>query len=477
MSEVKVLATKSIIWSAIERFSVQGMQLILTIIIARFLMPSDYGLIAMLSIFMAIAQTFIDSGFANALIQKKDRTNIDYSTVFYFNILISLVLYFCLYLSSPAIATFYNEPKLDYITKIFGLVIIINSFGIVQQAKLTVELNFKRQAQAALLAVIFSGVAGVWLAYSGYGVWALVWQALLNNILRVLLLWTFSKWMPMIVFSKRSFNVLFSFGSKLLGSSLLHTIYVNLYTLIIGKIFSADICGLYNQAYKLSNFPSSNLTNIIVRAIYPIQCRMQDDNVQLRDTYLKYLRMSCYVIFPVMTAFCALAKPVVIICLKDQWLPVVPLLQILCIAYMWTPIMQINGSILNVKGRSDLFLKAEIVKKIVAFGILIGTIPLGITAMCLGLVAYSFADMIIISYYTNKVINITFFSQLKSVFPIILLSFSMGGIVYIITLIIATSWIQLCVGSIVGVTYYAAISYLFKSQELKLLLSLHKNKL
>lgn len=474
MSDLKRQATKSVIWSAIERFSVQAMQLILTVIIARVLMPSDYGLIAMLSIFMAIAQTFIDSGFANALIQKKDRSNIDYSTVFYFNIVISCILYGFLYISSPYISEFYNEPELDYITKIFGLIVIINSFGIVQQAKLTVELNFKKQAQASLLAVTISGITGIWLAYTGYGVWSLVWQSLLNNLLKVIFLWIFAKWVPMLSFSKESFKTLFSFGSKLLGSTLLHTIYVNLYTLIIGKVFSADICGLYNQAYKLSTFPSNNLTNIIVRAVYPIQCRIQDNDILLRDTYIKYLRMACYIIFPIMVTFCALAKPLVILCLKEQWLPVVPLLQILCIAFMWDPVMKINGSILTVKGRSDLFLKAEIIKKITAFCILIATIPFGITAMCLGLIAYSFADMMIISYFTNKVIAISLYTQIKQIFPIIFLSFSMGVIIYLCTFIFHNDLIQLIVGLIIGIAYYIIISYIFKFKELRFILSSRK---
>ena len=232
-------ATKSVFWSAVERFSVQGVQFLLSLVIARLLLPTDYGLIAMLGIFMAIAQTFIDSGFANALIQKKDRSDVDYSTVFYFNIAVSAILYLLLYFSAPFISAFYVESALTSITRIVGLTLIINSFGIVQQAKMTVELDFKRQAYAALIAVVCSGCIGVWMAYAGYGVWALVFQALLNNLLRVCLIWYFSGWLPEICFSVDSFRKLFSFGSKLLASSLLHTIYTNLYTLVIGKKFSA----------------------------------------------------------------------------------------------------------------------------------------------------------------------------------------------------------------------------------------------
>lgn len=471
---VKQQATKSVLWSAIERFSVQGIQFLLSIIIARLLLPTDYGLIAMLSIFMAIAQTFIDSGFANALIQKKNRTETDYSTAFFFNIAVSVVLYLLLYLSSPAIANFYHQEELNAITRIVGISLIINSFGIVQQAKLTIALNFKRQAIASLTAVIISGIIGVGMAYSGYGAWALVWQSLLNNFLRVALLWFFSKWVPLFCFSKESFRTLFSFGSKILLSSLLHTIYTNLYTLIIGKKFSAGELGYYNRAFTLAQFPSTNLTNVIVRAVYPIQCRLQDDDEQLRSMFLKYMRMACYLIFPVMIGFCALAEPVVRLLLTDKWLPAVPLLQILCIAYMWDPIMKINHNMLNVKGRSDYFLYAEILKKIVAFSILFLTIPFGVKIMCAGLILYAFADIIIITDYTRKLTGISLLLQIKVLLPVVLLSFSMGGLVYLTTLFLENVWIQVLLGLVVGVSYYVALSFIFDIKEIKTLTSMIK---
>ncbi|MEG2318320.1 MAG: lipopolysaccharide biosynthesis protein [Rikenellaceae bacterium] len=285
-NSLKQQATSSVLWSAIERFSVQGAQYIISIIIARLLIPSDYGLIAMLSIFIAISQTFIDGGFANALIQKKERTEVDYSTVFYFNIAIAVVLYIILYLSSPYIAAFYNEQKLDLITKIVGVTLIINSFGIVQQTKLTIALDFKRQAIASLIAVIISGAVGIFMAYEGYGVWALVWHTLLNNLLRVILMWFFAHWHPILSFSINSFKEMFSFGSKILLSSLLHTIYTNLYTLVIGKKFAASELGFYNRASTLAQFPSTNFTNVIAKAVYPIQCRMQDDATELNRLFI-----------------------------------------------------------------------------------------------------------------------------------------------------------------------------------------------
>ncbi|MEG0467048.1 MAG: lipopolysaccharide biosynthesis protein [Mucinivorans sp.] len=473
---LKQQATNSVFWSSIERFSVQGIQYVLSILIARQLLPSDYGMIAMLGIFMAVAQTFVDSGFGNALIQKKHRTETDYSTVFYFNIAVAIVLYAILYFCSPFIASFFGEPKLDMVTKVIGLTLIINSIGIVQQTKLTVALDFKRQAYASLVAVMLSGAVGIWMAYNGYGVWTLVWQALLNNVLRVALLWCFTIWKPIAVFSIESFRGLFAFGSKLLASQLLHTIYTNLYTLVIGKQFAATELGFFNRASTLAQFPSSNFTNVIVRAVYPIQCKIQDDTAQLNRTFLVYLRMACYVIFPIMIALCVMAEPLIELLLTDKWLPAVPFFQILCLAYMWDPVMKINHNMLNVKGRSDYFLRAEIIKKAVAVLILVATIPFGITVMCLGLIAYSFADMLIIIHFTHRLTQITLAQQTKALGPVILLSATMGLVIWLTMLLGTTALWQLILGSIAALIYYFGGSYILKFNELKQILSIMRNR-
>lgn len=245
---LKTKAVKSVMWSSIERFSVQGIQFILSIVIARLVTPSEYGLIAMLSIFLAIAQTFIDSGFSNALIQKQGRTETDNSTVFYFNIAVSIIVYGMLYGAAPFIADFYKEPLLTTVTRWIGLNIIISAFSIVQRAILIIKLDFKTQAKASLIAVILSGGVGIAFAYYGYGVWALVIQAIASNFINTFLLWIFAKWTPAFRYSWQSFRTLFAFGSKLLLSGLLHTIYMNLYSLVIGKKFSAVEVGYFNRA-------------------------------------------------------------------------------------------------------------------------------------------------------------------------------------------------------------------------------------
>lgn len=470
MATIKNQASHSVFWSAVERFSTQGVQFVLGMIIARFLLPSDYGTIAMLSIFMAIAQTFIDGGFINALIQKKQCSQQDYSTVFFFNIFMSIGLYGILYLCAPWIANFYNEKLLTQVMRVIGLTLIINSLGIVQQAKLTIELNFKQQAIASFIAVLISGIVGVMLAYQGFGVWTLVIQSLTSNLLRVILLWIFAHWKPLPYFSKNSFTTMFSFGSRLLLSSLLHTTYTNLYSLVIGKRFAPIELGLYNRATTIAQFPSNNLATVIVRAIYPIQCRIQDDTPALKELFIKYLRMSCYIIFPLMTILCVLAEPLVKIILTEKWLPAVPLIQILCLAYMWDPIMKINNSLLNVKGRSDYFLYAEIIKKIVALIILIVTLQFNVQIMCLGLILYALADMLIISLYVRKTINITIKEQIKALFPILMLSAILGLVSHITIMLTNNPWIQLLGGFTTGSITYLGISHYLNFNELNTLL-------
>ena len=471
VDSLKKQAVKGVVWSAVERFSVQGIQFVLSIIIARLVAPSEYGLIAMLGIFMAIAQTFIDSGFSNALVQKKDRTEVDFSTVFYFNIVVALLVYLILYFSAPYIALFYKEPLLDIITKWVGVNIIISAFSIVQRAKLTIQLDFKTQAKASLISVVASGVLGIFLAYYGYGVWALVTQALLNNLLDTLLLWLFAHWMPKWKFSYQSFKQLFSFGSKLLLSGLLHSVYLNLYTLVIGRKYSATDVGYYNRSYSIAQYPSVNIVMIISRAIYPLQCEMQDDDERLTRSFIQYLRMSCYIIFPLMMGLAVLAKPLVLLLLTERWLPAAKLISILSIAYMWYPVMVINNQILNVKGRSDYFLKAEIVKKVLAVLILVITMQYSLTWLCLGIVFYNILDIIIIIYFVKKVILTSYLSQIKSLFPIFFITMVMGIGGTLSISLVNTTILQILLGGSACIGIYLGISCLFHVKEFTYLVS------
>ncbi|NDV64973.1 lipopolysaccharide biosynthesis protein [Bacteroides sp. 224] len=473
---MKSKSVKGLLWSAIDRFSVQGMQFVIGVVIARFVYPSEFGLIAMLGVFLAIAQSFVDSGFSSALIQKKNRTAIDYSTVFFINIFISVIAYFLLWIASPFIASFYEEPQLILLSRCIGLNVVILAFSVVQRARLVIKLDFKTQAKASLISVSLSGIIGIYLAYQGYGVWALVVQTLLNNLLGVILLWIFAKWLPQFIFSIKSAKKLFAFGSKLLMSGLLHTIYVNLYSLVIGKVYSATDVGFYNRANSIALFSSSNIVQVITRAIYPIQCEFQDDMVKLLVSFKKYLRFSCFIIFPLMIGISVLSDSLILLILTDKWLPSAKLLSIICIAYMWSPIMMINNQMLNVRGRSDYFFKAEIIKKIIAIIILFLTLPFGVEVLCWGILFYSILDIVIIIAFVKRVVPTGYVAQIKEILPIFVLSCLMGIVMKISISVIDNEVWKIIVGFMVGIMFYFSIGHLFNIREFRTIGSFFKKK-
>lgn len=473
---LKSKTVKGIVWSSIERFSTQGVQFLIMIIMARLLTPKDYGLIGMLAIFLAVAQSLIDSGFSQALIRKQDRTDVDNSTVFYFNIVVSSALYLILFIAAPFVADFYNQPELTSVMRVVCLGVILNSLAVVQRALLTIRIDFKTQAKAALTAAVTSGVVGITMAYHGFGVWSLVTQQLLNLGINTSLLWILSKWRPRLMFSWQSFHELFAFGSKLLASGLLETIYRNIYPIVIGKFFSASSLGHYTRAQQFSEFPSSNVTGIIQRVTYPILCEIQNDDAHLASIYRRFLKLSAFVIFPLMVGLSSVAKPFINIMLGQQWSFCGQLLQILCFGMMWYPIHAINLNLLQVKGRSDLFLRLEIIKKILGITVLCITAPFGLVVMCYGQIFNSIVALVINTYYTGKLINVGFIRQMKDLLPTILLSLTMFGAILLVNGFIEANIYRLVIGILVGIIVYASGSYIFKFKELQTLFSLIKRK-
>lgn len=474
---LKKKTVKGTLWSTVERFSVQGIIFVVMIIMARILTPADYGLVGMLTIFIAISQSLIDSGFSQALIRKQDRSEIDNSTVFYFNIGVGIILYIILFFFAPLIAKFYNEPLLIPITRTIGLSLILNSLVVVQRAMLTVQLDFKTQAKASLSGAIISGVIGIWMAYSGFGVWAIVWQQISNFAVITALLWILSKWKPIWAYSWKSFKELFSFGSKLLASGLLDTMYRNIYLIVIGKVFKASDLGYYTRANQFADFASSNITGIFQRVTYPVLCTIQEDDKRLAEVYRKLLKTSAFVIFPLMLGLAAVASPMVITILTEKWLYSAVLLQILCFSQMWFPVHAINLNLLQVKGRSDLFLRLEIIKKIIGVAILCITLPFGLTALCWGMVANSIIALIINTHYTGKLIHLGFFAQMRDLIPILFLSSVMALAVFLtVTFIPMHTGLALAVGILEGIILYAALAKLFHFKEFSDLITiLHKN--
>lgn len=468
---VKEQAVKGAMWNAIERFSSQGIQFVLTIVIARLLSPGDYGLVAMLGIFMGVAQIMLDSGFCTALIQKKNRTEADYNTMFYFNIVVALFLYFLLFVSAPVIAGFYNQPALLKVTRVLGLGFVANSFGAVLMARLMIALDFKKLAVASLVAVSLSGIVGVWMAFHGYGVWTLVVQNLMNNSIWTVVLWCSVEWRPSWMFSFSSFQSLFGFGTRILVSNLLQTLYTNVYSLAVGKFFAASTLGFFNRASTLGLFPIQNLGNIVQKVSYPILCRYQDDNDKFNKVFVAYLQLSSFLLFPLMTGLSVLSVPVITLLLTEKWLTAASFLRILSLAFMWYPIMQANVLVLDAKGRSDYHMRSEIIKKVVALLLLFSAIPLGIKAVCWSMLAYSVADLIVVIGYSRKVTGIGYVAQMRILAPSLLVSACTGGIVYAIISLVSSAVAKLLVGAACGALIYWSVTWLLKFQEYELMRS------
>jgi O-antigen/teichoic acid export membrane protein len=476
MSTLKDKTVKGVIWSSIDRFTTQGISFVFSMLIARMLLPSDYGVIAMLGIFMAVSQCFIDSGFGVALIRKKDRTETDFCTVFYFNIVVSCLFYGLLWLASPYIARFYDMPLLESVTKVWGLNLIVNAFGGIQNAQLSIAIDFKSRAKISVITTLFTGLVGLWFAYQGHGVWALVYQGVASAILRCILLWCIVRWVPKLIFSWRSFKELFSFGSKLLASSLLDTVYNNIYTLVIGKFFAASSLGVYSRANQLAQFPSSNITGVLQNVTFPVLSTIQDEETRLASAYRRFLQLSAFIVFPLMLGLSAVADPFIRLTLTDKWAGSIYLLQIICFASMWYPIHAINLNLLQVKGRSDYFLKLEVIKKVMGVCILCITIPLGLVAMCYGRILGSLIALVFNTYYTKKIIGYGFADQMRDLTHILIHALVMYALAWLVVQCLPGLWLQLIVGILVGMAYYLLGAYLMKFDELNELLLLLKRK-
>ena len=459
------------LWSAIERFSVQAVQFIFQIILARLLSPSDYGLIAMLAIFMAIAQAFIDSGFTNALIKKLDRTDKDFSTVFYFNLFISIVIYILLYLGAPFIAKFYRTSDLTDITRVYMLSLPIIALGAIQRTQFTIKVNFRDQAIASFSGALAGGIVGIILATQGYGAWALVGSALATNIVTTIIFWIRSTWRPRWEFSIVSLRTMFSFGSKLLFSGLLNTAYTNLYQFVIGRRFSKQDLGYYSRADQFAQFPSSNITGIMQRVTYPILCTIADDDEKLLAAYRQYIKLAAYIIFPLMIGLAAIAKPLINVVLGQKWQFASIILQILCFSYLWYPIHAINLNLLMVKGRSDLFLRVEIIKKVVGICILLIVMNFSVELMAIGNVASSFIALFINTYYTKKMIGYGIRDQVKDILPCLILSISSCVPAFVLSQLFPNNGLIMLLSIVFAVVIYLLISNIMKIDEFMLVKS------
>jgi len=474
-SSLSQKAVSGVFWSFSDLVANQGVQFVIQVILARLLVVEDFGLIAMTTVFISISTSIVDSGFSQALIREQTPSQEDFSTVFYFNLAVAFGLFAVLFLSAPFISSFFNEPRLTMILRVISLTLIINAFGIIQRVMLVRSVDFKTQTKISLAASIVSGVVAVILALMGFGIWSLVVRTLIMQLLVATLLSLSNKWKPSLVFSKSSFRRLFRFGSRLLLSGLINTIYLDLYLIIIGKAFSTTDLGHFTNAKKLRDVLSRSVTTSLQRVTYPLLSSIQEDENRLRLGFKKMIRVSTFVNSPVMVFFSATSGPLIGLVFGQKWLPSAPLFQIMCFTGLFYPLNAINLNVFQVKGRSDLVLKLEIMKKVfitvtVAAVLLL---RLGIIVLVWTTVLNSAFGYVINSYYSKKVISYSFIDQTRDILPSFLLSFAMGAIVYIAGILLPCGDLpKLLVQALVGFSSYIGLSKVFKIRELDIIKAL-----
>ena len=454
MNNLKQKALSGLTWSFIDNFAQRGITFIIGIILARLLLPSEFGLIGMITIFIAISTSFVDSGFGAALIRKQECTDTDFSTVFYFNMAIGVFFYSLMFICAPAISHFFKEPRLTSLVQVLGVGLIIDSISIIQRTILTKRINFKLQTKISVIASIVSGCAGIAMAYRGFGVWSLVARQLIQKGVNTILLWLWNRWLPLLVFSRASFKEMFSFGYKLLISGLINTLYRNIYLIIIGKYFSAQELGYYTRADQFKALPSENISNVIGRVSYPVLAQIQGDKKALKRNYQKLIKSIMLITFALMMGMAAVAEPMVITLIGENWRPSIIYLQLLCFVGMMYPLQALNLNILNVQGRSDLFLKLEIIKKLIAIPVIIIGILYGIKAMIAGMIVNAQIAYVVNSYWSGHFIDYPMWEQVKDLLPSFTVSVIMALFVFAIGQLLPFGYpvnliIQVVLGAIV----------------------------
>lgn len=465
---------RGVIWSFAERFSSQAIGFVVILVMARLLTPADYGLVGMLTIFIEVGSSLADSGFSQALIRRRQRTQTDKSTVFYFNVAVGLLLYMLIWVLAPHIAAYYGQPVLAPLARLTGLLIPVNALTVVQRALLSSALDFRTQTRASVVAYLLSGAAGIAMAVAGWGVWSIALYQLMSQGLLCLMLWILSRWCPSAVFSIKAFREMFGFGSRLAVAGLIDILYRNAYLLVIGKVYKAADLGYFTRAQQIGGFLSANVSGVVQKVSYPSLCNLQDDVAALRETFLKMARISCFCVFPLMWALVALPGPTVMLLLGPGWMYAARLLPILALSFMWHPVQSLNLQLLQVMGRSDLFLRIEIVKKIGGVALLAATVPLGLEAMCWSLVASSAFSLVCNTYYNGRLYGAGLLMQLRSLLPI----FAGGGVAAgagwlaaeAPACVAAGPWAMLAAGLAAGAAVYILWSAIFARREIESIL-------
>lgn len=463
-------------WTFFQQFSTQGILFVVSIVLARLLLPAEFGLIAMIGILIAVGNTLVDSGLSLSLIRTVDADEEDFSTVFYFNLAFSILIYIIVFLIAPYVSLFYNQPILINVIRIYGLIFIINSFSTVQTTRLTKLMDFETQMKVSIPSLVVSSVVGISMAYSGYGVWSLVISAVVRSTLNTVQLWFWSKWTPLWSFSTEKFRYHFNYGSKFLFSSILDIMFLNAYAIIIGKFFAPATLGYYNRADTLQQLPVLNISNVLNKVTFPLFVTIQDDDVRLKIVYSKIMKMVIFLVAPILIIMAFLAEPLFRFLFTEKWLPSVPYFQILCINGILFPIHSYNLAILKVKGYSSLFLKLEIFKKIMIVVIVAIAFQFGIYGLLYGSVVASLLAFFINTHYSGKFLNYPAWSQIKDLLPTIFIALIAGsgsyGIDYLLKIENVSDFFRLLLGGFGGVLLFVSIALLFNFDSYKELKSI-----
>jgi O-antigen/teichoic acid export membrane protein len=471
-------AVSGMIWTFLQQFGSQLISFAVSIVLARLIMPEEFGLIGMLAIFMGIGSALFNGGLTSSLIRSQECTQEDYSTVFFFNFAGSILIYGILFIAAPWIAEFYHQPTLTNITRVYGLTFILAAFGTVQNTILTRELKFKKQAVISLPALVISSLVGLVMAYLNYGVWSLVASALVNTFFTSLFLWFNTNWYPKLIFSKEKFSQHFHYGYKLTISSILDTIFTNIYQIVIGRFYSAAQVGYYTRANTLMMLPVGNVSGALNKVIFPLFSKVQDDLPRFRNAYKQIMQMVLFIITPIIVLMGLLAKPLIVLLFTDKWLPVVPIFQIICFTGILYPIHLYNLIVLQVKGRSDLFLKLEVVKKVLSAIILIISFFYGFYALLWGQLIFSILALLINTHFAGRMLEYSMSQQIIDISPIFAFAVMMSFVTYGVDSLLITqiNIVRLILGSLSGGLTYLLVAYLFKFQSIQDIKNLILNK-
>lgn len=469
---LKQKTVKGVGWSFADNIANQGVSFLVGLVLARLITPEEYGLIGIITIFIVVFNSIVDSGFSNALIRKNDIKEIDYNTVFITNMVFSIVLFFALFFSAQTIANFFNQPLLKPLTQVMGSIVIINAFAIVQRTILTKNIDFKTQTKVSFISSGISGFIGIGMAFTGYGVWSLVGQQISRQLFNTVFLWVYNHWLPKLQFSWNSFKDLFGFGWKLMVSAMIDTIWREIYQVVIGRCYSAATLGQYTRAQQFGSIFSSNLTSVIQRVSYPVLSTLQDDKQRMKEGYRRVIKITMLITFVLMLGLAAISKPMIQVLVGNQWLIAAGFLPIICLQMMLYPLHAINLNMLQVQGRSDLFLKLEIIKKCVAvIPVLLG-IFIDIYWMLWGSVIAGFFAYYLNSYYSGKLLDYNILSQIKDILPSFGIAIGMAGVTYLISLLPLSPFVLLPLQIIIGASITIALCEWIQMSEYKELKSI-----